>query len=359
MRSKERRAGRRSLAIPLFAGVAGVAVAMGCAALLLRGLVTTLTVVGALVAGVILLRAATRLVHAPLLYGGTFLLILWLLTPSERIIFASDRDTPGRLQLYAFTVGDSAERLTATPGQDDAPAVSPDGRLIAFTRLLDGRERIYIGGRNGELATPAPGSGGNDRHPAWSPDGRWLAFASDRNGDWDIYVMSTDGSRLRNISRHPARDEWPTWSPDGRHLAFESDRSGMPNIWIVANDGTDVRALSNDSAVRRQPTWSPGGQQLAFVAGEAAERLCVTDLTGGVWWCLAGPGSYAAPAWSPSGQNLAYATRGFAGWELFIIPASGGEPRNVSRHPGLNMTPAWASNGPVPMVSRWWVRLMR
>lgn len=347
---------------PALAPLAGLGCGAGCSAALIADHrwepVVVPAGVGALIGGIALIWTLARSVAPPLSYAGLFLLALWLLTPSERIVFASDRDTPGRPQIYALDVGGGdPDRLSATPGQDDGPAVSPDGDRIAFTRRLDGRERLFIAGRHGEDAVAMPAEEGDDHHPSWSPDGRWIAFASDRGGNWDIYIVAPDGSRLRAIGAGPARDDWPAWSPDGRTLAFESDRGGAPNLWLASTDGTGVRPLRDDGTTRRQPAWSPDGR-LAFVAGDGSDAVCVAVVGEGTDRCLAVRGYYAAPAWSPSGRRLAYAARGTDGWAILVVPDSGGQPRDVSRYPGLNITPSWTSNGPIPALTRWWVRLV-
>ena len=217
------------VALPLGLGVSAVVVANRGA----EGRVA-LAATAALIVGVVALRALTRRIVSPLLYSVAFLLVLWLFSPAERLVFVSDRDTPGRPQVFTVDAsGGDVDRLGATLGQDDAPVISPDGRRLALSRRLGGQERLFIAGSRGGGATPVPHGEGDDHHPAWSPDGRWLAFASDRGGDWEIYVMALDGSGLRDLSHHPARDDWPAWSPDGRRLAFESERGGRPGIYLV------------------------------------------------------------------------------------------------------------------------------
>ncbi|HEX9921067.1 MAG TPA: protein kinase, partial [Anaerolineae bacterium] len=56
----------------------------------------------------------------------------------------------------------------------------------------------------------------DDTAPALSPDGRTIAFMSNRDENWEIYVVNVDGSNLQRLTNNPANDGLPTWSPDGR-----------------------------------------------------------------------------------------------------------------------------------------------
>jgi TolB protein len=99
-------------------------------------------------------------------------------------------------------------------GQVTDPAFSPDGGLLAYTRLKGSEKRIGVvevqsKGANVNLLTTT----GKDFDPAWSPDGKWMAFTSDRDGNSDIYIMSSAGLLQTNVSQSPARDLYPAWQP--------------------------------------------------------------------------------------------------------------------------------------------------
>lgn len=115
----------------------------------------------------------------------------------------------------------------------------------------------------------------NDEEPAWSPDGSMIAFTSDReneNGDFllEIYTMNTDGSgltRITNPGPEPESNRSPAWSPDGQKLAYEHQFliSGNPEIWVMDADGTGERAVTqNGFTANIHPAWSPDGQRIAF-----------------------------------------------------------------------------------------------
>lgn len=71
------------------------------------------------------------------------------------------------------------------------------------------------------------------RRPAVSPDGKRIAFASNSDSNWEIYLMNSDGSDLTRITRNPASDIWPHWLPDGSGIVFASERSGKFAIYKI------------------------------------------------------------------------------------------------------------------------------
>ena len=69
--------------------------------------------------------------------------------------------------------------------------------------------------------------------PAVSPDGKQIAFS------WrgDIWTASIDGGQARRLSTNDARDIRPLYSPDGKRIAFVSDRGIGPQIYITPTEG--------------------------------------------------------------------------------------------------------------------------
>jgi Tol biopolymer transport system component len=149
------------------------------------------------------------------------------------------------------TDGSGARRLPYIP----LTAVwSPDGRQIAFARprgrtgpgpcCYSSHSDIYVMNADGSGTRKLTHNARYNAEPALSPDGRKIAFRSTRNGNRDIYVMNADGSGKRNLTRHPAQDVRPSWSPDGRRIAFVSDRDGRLEAHVMNADGSGQRSLT-------------------------------------------------------------------------------------------------------------------
>lgn len=119
--------------------------------------------------------------------------------------------------------------------------------------------------------------------PAVSPDGRWVAFLEIDGEAREIWIMPASGGPRVNVTNHPAADYLPTWDPDSGRLAFVSERDGEQHVWIQdVRNGQPVGAparLSTGSAAEFGPTWSPDGRRIALVteSGTASE-VAIADV---------------------------------------------------------------------------------
>ncbi|HEY5643446.1 MAG TPA: hypothetical protein VIS31_11285, partial [Woeseiaceae bacterium] len=138
----------------------------------------------------------------------------------------------GSLWLQSLDNG-TARQLTAGPGYDYQPDVSPDGQRIVFARY-DGKaiELQVLDIRSGEV-TALTDEGAVNTDPRWSPDGERIAFVSTRdNGRFKVYVGRMDHGEFKAEALAPDRrsrtpryyySEYdhelsPAWTPDGRSL---------------------------------------------------------------------------------------------------------------------------------------------
>lgn len=108
-------------------------------------------------------------------------------------------------------------------------SVSQDGRLLAYEKIYNPTKRYsdiwVLDLRTGKATNLTKGEGSN-HHPAISPDGKKIAFVSDRDGGNEIYTMDIDGSNVKRITRNRWLDQYPAWSPDGKKLVYTSHRHG-------------------------------------------------------------------------------------------------------------------------------------
>ena len=147
---------------------------------------------------------------------------------------------------------------------------------------------------------------GSTDYPAISPDGRVLAYASDRSGErnLDIWVQAVpDGAPVR-LTRHAADDVDPSFSADGSRIAFHSSRAGG-GIYVIPTLGGEERLLA---ARGFSPRFSPDGNWIAYLVAETGGgRIYVAPAAGGPTTPVtAGFYRAQAPVWSPDGRSLLF-----------------------------------------------------
>jgi len=235
-------------------------------------------------------------------------------------------------------------------GQATAPALSPDGREVAFS-LADPASgddwEIYVINVDGTGLTNLTNDPGFDGwRPAWSPDGQQIAFFSTRDDPLndEVYVMNADGSNVRRLTNDPSDDANMTWSPDGTRIAWETNREGDFDIWIMNADGSDPQPLTVDPADDEWPAWSPDGTKIAFDTFRDGDReIYVINVDGsGLTNLTNDPGFDSAPAWSRDGTRIAFSSDRSGGVDIWVMDADGSNPVNLTSDGFADYFPSWS-----------------
>src|SRR5262245_38603950 len=100
------------------------------------------------------------------------------------------------------------------------------------------------------------------RYPAISPDGRTIAFTF----KGDLYRVSSTGGTAVRLTVHPAEDFRPVWSHDGKHIAFASDRYGNFDIYVMPAEGGEAKRLTFHSAPEFPYAFTPDDKRIVFGA---------------------------------------------------------------------------------------------
>lgn len=213
-------------------------------------------------------------------------------------------------RIYRQSLGGGPIRaVTPAFGESSSPAVSPDGRWVAYVHSYEDEDVIAIADASGKL-WPQHLASGRDFYmqPVWSPRGDRLAWV-----EWDHPNMPWDGSELRVAE-----------------LAFPA--GALP----TASRSRTVAGGPSDAVL--QPAFSPDGDALHYVSDATGwGHLYRYDIATGEWRPLtSGDCEYGTPAWGqgvsvfgvlPSGR--AVATRQREGFARLVVIDGESEPREL------------------------------
>ncbi len=227
-----------------------------------------------------------------------------------------------------------------------APALSPDGRQIAYISsgsllkaevFLD----LYLAdattGKRIKRLTNSTINAETEElrilysQAAFSPDGRELAYTAYTHGK-DVLVVLDVKSRtvMRQLNTDLEGMVGPSWSPDGKHIVFSGNKNGLLNIYMIDADGRNLRALTTGLQGGLQPSWSPDGRKIAFVSdrGPGTDvsllkfgkwQVDILDLASDSIETIPGQGGRNLnPMWAPDGKSLAYVSDRTGIPQLFI-----------------------------------------
>jgi Tol biopolymer transport system component len=157
-----------------------------------------------------------------------------LSTDGRRLAFSTFTKNPD-LVLVDLETGRSA-RIHGLE-TEALPAFFPDRSRIVFTSRRGGEFDLWVqdlvDGRPDGIPRRLSDQAGTESVPTVSPDGKWLAYSRVLNQERDVWIMPAAGGLPLRFSDHPSVDMQPAWSPDGTRLAFVSDRSGRQQIWVA------------------------------------------------------------------------------------------------------------------------------
>jgi Tol biopolymer transport system component/DNA-binding winged helix-turn-helix (wHTH) protein len=321
-------------------------------------------------------------------------------TDSKHLIVSAPEHAGGGEGLLLISVegGNSGDTTWLTKPSDDPqfgdrdPAVSPDGRIVAFARgQVSASETIYLLPVSGDLrpsGAPRPlASVSNAQNLAWTPDGKQVVYSTLAagmtlgSGLWSIRLDS--GSLPRplltldrniatpavartgrlaysriNMEGHVFKQEMSVragtvappvnlsasssvdfnvqYSPDGSRIAFQSNRSGAREIWTCASDGDHCVQIThfNASFVTDSPRWSPDGTQIVFDSAAAGRSgVYVVKSDGGSPRRLTDDNTHGMyPSWSYDGRWIYFCSPASGRNEIWKIPSAGGKPVQVTKN---------------------------
>ena len=279
-------------------------------------------------------------------------------------------------------------RLTDFPGLEESPAISPDGRSVAFTAGVGGKRQLFVQLVAGGAPLQITREPVDHEYPRWSPDSASiLYFSAAASGDlqgsiWEIPALGgqprrvvdsvgggdvspidgrlahfrlakggiqlvtaqTDGSRFDAVADFAPATYYlhPRWSPDGRWIAFQRGDSVRFDVFVAPAAGGEPRQLTHDNNMIGGFTWLPDSTGIIYSSsrGSTLPYLPPLDLwevtlrDGSVRRVTSGETSYLSPDVSKSGAIVVSRMR--LQTDIWKFPVDGAADENVRR--GVRVT---------------------
>ncbi len=274
----------------------------------------------------------------------------------SKIFFVSDRT--GNKEIWSMDYdGSNQKQLTHYNSISSMPAVSPDGKLFAFTTYpvsvrnghkFEGNPQIVImSTETGRKLTFYNPVSSNVETAEFSPDGQHLFFASAFDGIAQICESNLQGGDFQRISHNQAIEVSPKINPKtGREMLFISGRSGREQLWLSNVDGSGAEMLTDGSQYVANPAWSPNAQFVAYAATGGYEpgnyNIFIMDIAKRVPIQLThGNGRNENPTWGPDGVHIAFSIKRGSSTQIYTMLADGTHIQQLTTQ-GNNIQPVWA-----------------
>lgn len=256
--------------------------------------------------------------------------------------------------IFLFDLSGHRTTLSTTTGEDHAlyPRLSPDGKLLAYARYSShGVAELFV---QTMQAPSSPHKLTSDKKAiqglTWAPDSRHLIFASNRSGSFQLWSITADGDDLRIEPTDSSSAAEPVMAPSGEWLLYVEAHVNW-NIWREPIDGPGhppPQRLLSSSGRNYDPRYAPDGRSIAFVSDRSGNmELWVADSEGKNQRQLTHLNAawLGGISWSPEGDQIAFDARPQDHSAIFLIAASGGEPRLLEHNAYEERMPGWSVDG--------------
>jgi Tol biopolymer transport system component/DNA-binding winged helix-turn-helix (wHTH) protein len=213
---------------------------------------------------------------------------------------------------------------------------TPDGHLV-YSVTRNGIQDLWITSGDGKEQRQLTQNAGQNSFPAVSPDGKTIAFVSTRDGDGCIWKIGLDGTRAERLTQG-RDDSWPVFSADGQWIFYRSLAGPTSVNKVAVNGGPSVTVL--DKGLPGPPAISPDGKTVALSVRQPAlspQKIVTAPVDSlGDMTVLS---STEAPRrllvqWTRDGTGLVYIKAAASVSNIWRLPLDGGTPRQLTNFTG-------------------------
>ena len=262
-----------------------------------------------------------------------------------------------------------------------SPELSPDGSMIAYTVRTTNMEgdassfstHIWVASADGSMNRQFTFGEQSATNPQFSPDGQFLSFISTRDNGRQVYKMHLNGGEAQKVTAAENGVGSFQWSPDGGRIAYtmtdpktdeertrERERMDVmivdrdfkfARIYVHDMEAGEAKAIYADDLHTTSFSWSPDGETIVF-AHQPTPRIddrykmdisTVAADSGSVSSLVAREGTDGSPHFTPDGNYVVFTSHGgqlegIGIQDVFVVSASGGEPRALAHTYDRNAT---------------------
>ncbi len=284
--------------------------------------------------------------------------------PHERILWSSDRAASQAGESHIWMMlpdGSGAQQVTFGQVADTQPALSPDGRRLAFTRTTAGCPTVML--KDLETGTETPLDPFAEM-PTWAPSSNMVLYSTfgelvqgqgcDPGNRTPAFIA---GKTILGVVLPPlilppdgATRLWPAWAPDGSQVLYSRVAGAFSELWTKPTAGAElpVAQLPSNESRARFAYDNPLGR-IAWVSDALGQTMVMAGPLGppAVGAPLTPPDGSNGPAWSPNSLRIAlFKPQGLgAVSDIWTIASTGGAGTNLTPDLANDIDPWWGTLG--------------
>ncbi|MBM3708793.1 MAG: hypothetical protein FJW61_00020 [Actinobacteria bacterium] len=251
----------------------------------------------------------------------------------KKIVFTSNKS--GNEDIWIMNLdGSELTQLTTSPGSDQYPAVSPDGKKIAYAADW----QIVVMNSDGSGKKQITFGPYRYGFPSWSFDGNYIFLEIYIDDNWEIYRMDADGKNLKRLTINPGVNDWHPGAHTFEYKTlYESGPSGHEDIWIIDINGQNQVKITKSDRRYRVPKLSIDGSKIAFQGfdGNGKNQVFIMDANGeNIVQLTDSPEGAGLPSFSPDNKYIVYNSRSGNNDEVYIMNIDGSGKTQLTNFPG-------------------------